>query len=159
MVQVGGTSRCWESPFGFCVHYTLHLMLVFYKNQWVRPLIASCWYENATYSLVPRPEENQPGNEAKDNYTCLECNLILLVHWLQVCQECSYNQETNIHSVMHSTNAIHYKELITNVAYSSSGFILNFDIPSYVEVSDSHKWNSIGGTFRWHHWLPSSPLM
>lgn len=139
------------------MHYTLHLVLVF---QSVRPLIARQAVDmRMLFSLVPRPEENEPGNEAKENYTCLECNLILLVHWLQVCQECSYNQETNTHSVMHSTNAIQYKELITNVAYSSSGFVLNFDIPSYVEVPDSPKWNSIGGIFRWHHWLPSSPLM
>ena len=49
--------------------------------------------------------------------------------------------------VMYSTTTVtvelQYKELITNVASSSSGFILNFDIPPYVEVPDSQKWNSI----------------
>ena len=95
-------------------------------------------------SLIPRPEDNEPGNEAKYNYTGLECNMILLAHWLAcVCQECSYNQETNTHSVSTSTLELQYKELVTNVTSSSSGFILNFDISSYVEVPDSQKWNSI----------------
>ena len=83
-------------------------------------------------SLVPRPEENEPENEAKHN------NMILLAHWfagvsgMQLQPQNQFPLSIALHH--NCTLELHYKEL---VASSSSDFILNFDICSYVEVPDS----------------------
>ena len=59
--------------------------------------------------------------------------MILLAHWLAGVSGMQLQPyPLSIAFDHNSTLELQYKELVTNVASSSSGFILNFDIPSYM---------------------------